>query len=173
MRDDDPDMPALLMGNYIFGSGTLASRLGVRIRQKEGLSYGVTSALTVSTLDPRAGLTITAIANPKNMPRLEVCVQEELKRFVADGITPEELDRARGGYLQSLQVGRSTDAGMATALNNLRFLGRTFEWQAQLQRKIEALTPEQVNAAVRRHLDPAKLVVVVAGDFEAKPAGTN
>ncbi len=174
MRDDDPDMPALLMGNYILGSGTLASRLGVRIRQKEGLSYGVTSTLTVSTLEPRAGLTITAIANPKNMPRLEVCVQEELKRFVADGITQEELDRARGGYLQTLQVGRSSDAGIATVLNNLRHLGRTFDWQAQLQKKIEALTPEQVNAAIRRHLDPEKLVVVVAGDFEAKPAaGTN
>src|SRR5206468_2041018 len=100
LRDDEPDFPALLMGNYILGGGTLASRLGVRVRQQEGLSYGITSALSVSAQDQRAALTITAIVNPKNMARLEVCVHEELKRFLNDGVTADELDKARTGYLE-------------------------------------------------------------------------
>jgi zinc protease len=175
LRDDDADFPALLMGNYILGSGTLASRLGVRIRQKEGLSYGVTSALTASSFDQRASLTITAIVNPKNMARLEVCVQEELKRFLDDGITADELEKARAGYLESMKVSRASDTTVATALTGYRYVGRTYAWQTELQKKIEALTPAQVGAAMRRHIDPAKLVVVVAGDFETKPnaAGGN
>jgi predicted Zn-dependent peptidase len=45
LRDDDPDYAALVMGNYIIGGGFLNSRLATRIRQKEGISYGVGSWL--------------------------------------------------------------------------------------------------------------------------------
>ena len=171
MRDDDPDYPALVLGNYILGAGTLASRLGVRIRQQEGLSYGVSSSFGASPWEPRASFSITAICNPKNMARLEVCVKEELQRLMRDGITAEELDKARQGYLESLKVSRSSDVAIAGTLASLRHLDRTMAWQADMEKKIRALTPETVNAALRQHIDPAKLVVVTAGDFDAKPAG--
>src|SRR6185437_7255438 len=77
LRDDDPDYPALLMGNYILGGGTLSSRLGDRIRQKEGLSYGVTSSVNVSSEDRRGGFTISAIVTPQNLDRLRLCALEE------------------------------------------------------------------------------------------------
>src|SRR5262249_7134031 len=80
LRDEDLDYPALLMANYIFGGGTLSSRLGNRIRQQDGLSYGVTSGLSVSAFEPRASVTISAICNPQNIDRLAVDVQEELDR---------------------------------------------------------------------------------------------
>ena len=168
MRDDDPDYPALLLGNYILGSSTLASRLGVRIRQQEGLSYGVTSSLTASAWEPRATFAITAICNPQNMARLEVCVQEELQRLLRDGITADELTKARQGYLESLKVSRAGDTAIAASLGNLRNLNRTMTWQADFEKKINALTSDTVNAALRKHLDPARLVIVTAGDFAAK-----
>ena len=56
LKETDPDYAALRLGNFIFGGGTLSSRLGNRIRQKEGLSYGVTSSLTASPRDPVATL---------------------------------------------------------------------------------------------------------------------
>lgn len=168
MRDTDPDYPALVIGNYILGSGALSSRLGVRIRQQEGLSYGVSSSFAASAQDPRATFSISAICNPQNMARLEVCVQEELARLLKDGITADELDKARQGYLESLKVARSGDTAILGSLANYRYLGRTMAWQTEFEKKINALTPDAVNAALRRHLDPAKLVVVVAGDFSAK-----
>jgi zinc protease len=167
LRDDDPDYPALAMGNYILGSGTLSSRLGVRIRQKEGLSYGVTSSLGVSSQDRRSSFTINAIVNPQNLQRLHVCAIEELERLLREGVTAEELDKAREGYLQSMKVARSTDAALAGSLGSLRHLDRTMLWQADFERKIAALTPEQISAALNRHIDPKKLVVVAAGDFSA------
>lgn len=170
LKDDDADYPALVLGNYILGAGTLSSRLGTRIRQQEGLSYGVTSSLAASSWEPRAAFSITAICNPQNMPRVEVCVQEELQRLLRDGVSAEEVAKARQGYLEARKVTRSSDAATATTLSGLRQLGRTMEWQADFERKIEALTADAVNAALRKHLDPAKLVVVAAGDFSAKPA---
>ena len=169
LRDDDPDYAALVMGNYILGSGTLSSRLGTRVRQQEGLSYGITSSLGVSSQDQRASFTISAIVNPKNLPRLQVCAMEELDRLRRDGVTAEELNKARDGYLQAMKVGRTSDSALAGSLGGLRHLNRTMLWDAELEKKISALTPEQVGAALKRHIDPKKLVTVSAGDFGATP----
>jgi len=170
MRDDDEQYPALLMGNYIFGSGTLSSRLGDRVRQKEGLSYGITSSLNVSSEDRRAGFTISAIVNPQNIGRLQQCALEELERLLRDGVTIDELNRAREGYLQALTVARANDAALAATLGGLRHLNRTMVWESDLEKKIGCLTPEQVKAALTRGIDPKKLVLVRAGDFQAKAA---
>jgi zinc protease len=176
LRDDDPDYPALVMGNYILGGGTLSSRLGVRVRQKEGLSYGITSSLGVSSQDQRASFTISAIVNPQNISRLQRCALEELERLLHAGVTAEELAKAREGYLQAMKVGRSSDGALTGSLGSLRHLDRTMLWEADLEKKISALTPEQVGAALKRHIDPAKLVTVRAGDFgatdDAKKAST-
>ena len=171
LRDDDPDYPAVAMANYILGAGTLSSRLGVRIRQKEGLSYGVTSSLGVSSQDRRASFTISAIVNPQNLARLRICAIEELERMLREGVTADELDKARDGYLQSMKVGRSSDAALAGTLGSLRHLGRTMLWEADFEKRIAALSPEQIGAAMKRHIDPKKLVIVAAGDFgdEQKP----
>ena len=55
LRDDDPDYPALVFGNYMLGGGFLNSRLVARIRVKEGLSYGVGSQLNAAPLDKSGG----------------------------------------------------------------------------------------------------------------------
>jgi zinc protease len=171
LRDDAPDYVAVLMGNYIFGGGSLSSRLATRVRQQEGLSYSVGSSLSVSSQDQRASMNISAIVNPQNIAKLEKCVQDELERLLRDGVTADELDKARQGYLQSRKVGRSSDSALAGTLSGLRHLDRTLAWEADIEKKIAALAPDQVNAALRKHIDPKKLVVVAAGDFETKPAG--
>jgi zinc protease len=168
LRDDDPDYPAMVMGNYILGSGTLSSRLGVRVRQKEGLTYGISSGLSVSSLDKRGLLVITAICNPTNINRVATATREEVDRLLRDGVTKEELDQARQGWLQSQKVARSSDSALAVLLNGLRFVDRTMMWDADLEKKIEALTPDQVVATLRKYVDPKKLVIVTAGDFETK-----
>jgi zinc protease len=168
LQDDAPDYPAVMMGTYIFGGGSLSSRLATRVRQQEGLSYSVGSGLSVSSQDQRANLSISAIVNPQNIGKLENCVREELDRLLRDGVTADELDKARQGFLQTQQMGRSSDPALTASLGGLSYLARTMAWDAALEKQIAALTPEQVNTALRKHLDPKKLVVVAAGDFEAK-----
>ena len=165
LRDDSPDYPALVIGNYILGSSTLSSRLGDRIRQKEGLSYGVSSGLTVSSWDQRAALSITAISNPKNVPRVEVAVREELQRLLHDGVTPEELAKAKEGYLQARKIGRADDQSLAGLLTRLRDLDRTAAFEGDLDRNIQSLTPEQVSKALRKNINPNALYGVTAGDL--------
>jgi zinc protease len=173
LRDDDPDFPALLLGNYMLGGGFLNSRLAVRIRQKDGLSYGVGSGLSASSFDQAGSFLANAIYAPQNEAKLEADFKEELERALKDGFTPEEIAAAKSGYLQSRLVQRAQDNALAGRLANYLFVNRTLAWDADLEQKISALTPEQITAAMRKHLDPAKITIVKAGDFAkaaAKPA---
>lgn len=71
IRDDDPAYPGLVMGNYMLGGGFLNSRLAVRIRQKDGLSYGVKSNLRASALDKTGTFMVMAISAPQNHVKSE------------------------------------------------------------------------------------------------------
>jgi zinc protease len=173
MQDTDPDYAAMLMGNYILGAGTLSSRLGDRVRQKEGLSYGVRSYVLADALDKRASLTINAICNPNNIQKVNAAIAEELAKLLAEGVTDEELARAKQGYLQQEQVARTNDAALAGILSDLLFTDRTMQYYADLEAKIAAVSREQVVEALRRYIDPKKLVIVDAGDFTAGKAQAN
>ncbi len=165
VRDDNPDYPALLLGNYMLGGGFLNSRLAARIRQKEGLSYGVGSGINISAFDEYGRFTATAIYAPQNVEKLEAAFKEEIARMLKDGFTAEEVEAAKSGYLQSRQVSRAQDNELAGRMNNYLFIGRTLQFDADLDAKLRALTPEQIVAAMRRHIDPARITIIKAGDF--------
>jgi zinc protease len=166
IRDDHADYPALVLGNYMLGGGFLSSRLASRIRQKDGLSYGVGSGMNISALDQYGRFTATAIYAPQNAEKLEAAFKEEIERMLKDGFTAEEVAAAKTGYLQSRQVSRAQDNELAGRLNTYLFLDRTLKWDEDVEGKIKALTPEQINAAMRRHMNPAKISIIKAGDFK-------
>ncbi len=165
LKDDHPDYPALLIGHYMLGGGFLNSRLAVRIRQKEGISYGVGSNVNIAALDNASSFTAFAIYAPENAAKLEAAFMEEIKKVITEGFTAEEVSAAKSGWLQQRTVSRAQDQGLALALNNAMFLNRTFAWDETIEKAVSELTAEQVNAAMKKHLDPAKINIVKAGDF--------
>ncbi len=167
MRDDDPDFPALYMANYLLGGGAgFESRLMARIRQKEGLSYSVGSQLSVDAIDDAGSWMAYAIAAPQNIPKVEKALREEVARALKDGFTDAEVKGAKSGILQMRAQNRSQDDVLADAWTGLLYLGRTFEHSKDFERKLTALTTGQVNAALRKYLDPSKITIVTAGDFK-------
>jgi zinc protease len=164
LRDDDPDFPALVVANYLFGDGGLSSRLMDRIRQKDGLSYSGQSSLNVSALDRAASFVVRAIAAPQNLARLDAAVRDELARVLKDGFTAEEIARAKSGLLQQRAQTRAQDPSVASGWTTFLFLGRTFAWSKQFEDKVMALDAAQVNAAFRRAIDPSRMTAVMAGD---------
>lgn len=167
MKDSDPDYPALLAGDYILGASALSSRLGDRVRQKEGLSYGVGSHIVAESLDERASLTLYAIYNPAVMKKVVATIHEELKRIVQDGVTADELARAKSGYVQEQQVQRTNDSALAGILTDTLYADRTMGYYAKLEQSFKALSPDEVLAALQKYIHPKQLSVVVAGDFNA------
>jgi len=165
IRDDDPGYPALVIANSILGGGGLYSRLGSRIRQKEGLSYGVGSFMNVSSFDKSGTFTTFAIYAPQNAAKLETAFREEIARALKDGFTQQEVDEAKKGFLESRKVQRAQDASLARSLGSELFAHRTMQWDAQFEQKVSALTLDEVNAALRKWIDPARITIIKAGDF--------
>ncbi|MDP3668702.1 MAG: pitrilysin family protein [Telluria sp.] len=165
LKDDAQAYPALLMANHMLGGGALRSRLADRIRQKEGLSYGVGSQLTVPARDP-AGLWLAyAISAPQNTAKVELALREEIDKALKEGFTEAELVEAKKGWAQSQEVGRSADAPLAGRLSQYLTLERTMVYDKELEAKVAAVTLAQVNEALRQNLKAANVSFVSAGDF--------
>jgi zinc protease len=81
-------------------------------------------------------------------------------------VTAAELARAKQGYLQQQQVARTNDGALAAVLADNLFVDRTMAYYGELEKRINALTPEQVLEAFRKYIDPKRLVVIDAGDFK-------
>jgi zinc protease len=166
MRDDDPSFPALYVADYILGGGAgFDSRFASRIRQKEGLSYGVGSELSVGAIDRAGSWSGYAIAAPQNVAKVESAFREELARAIKDGFTEAEVSGSKSGIIQARIQNRAQDGTLASAWASNLYLGRTFTFSKEFENKIKALTAADVNAALRKYIDPAKLTIVKAGDF--------
>jgi zinc protease len=175
MSDSDPDYPAVTIGNFILGSSGLSSRLGDRVRQKEGLSYGVGSMLRANSIDKRAIFYTYAITNPANMPKVETAIREEIQRLLDGGVTSQELSEAQNGYLENLKVERSDDNQLASTLTSTLEAGRDMLYYGKIETQVLNLTPEKILDALQRRLSLDHIAVVEAGDFarvekEASPA---
>jgi zinc protease len=168
MKDSDPEYPALAIGNYLLGGGALSSRLGDRIRQKDGLSYTIQSQLQASALDENCLFRVFAISNPENSDKVQKAVVEEIEKLLKEGLLPGELDKAKQGWLQQQQVMRSNDAMLARMLGANLVSGRSMDFYAKQDAAIAKLSADDVLKALRKRIDPKKMFITTAGDFEKK-----
>jgi zinc protease len=162
---DDPDYPASMLANRIFG-GTFSSRLVRRIRDKEGLSYGVNSGFNVNGKDDGATFMMTSICAPQNLPKVEAAFREELARALKEGFTADEVAAEKKAWMEQLVVVRTQDGTLASTLLNRERFDKTMKFDEAMEAKVGTLTVEQVNEAFRKHLDPAAMSYVRAGDFK-------
>ncbi|WP_322975165.1 M16 family metallopeptidase [Aporhodopirellula aestuarii] len=169
LSDMDPEYAALTLGNFILGGGSLSSRLADRVRQQEGLSYGVRSGVSPRPKDHRVDMTIYAITNPGNKDKLMNVIREEIDRLINDGVTQDELNAAKQSYLQAARISRTGDPTLASMLLMNMFTNRTLADVAKHEQQIQDATVEDVNAAIRKFIDPDKLVTAIAGDFANLP----
>jgi zinc protease len=165
MRDDHPDFPALVLANHLLG-GSSTARVPARVREKEGLSYSTYTTFRSSALDEAAAWRVSAIFAPQNRARVERAIREELGRAVREGFSAGEVEAGKRSLLEARRLARSHDRALASRLGHYLFVKRTFAWDVEFEARLAALTAEQVNAALRRHIDPARLAVVVAGDLK-------
>ena len=166
LKDSDPDYPALMFGNYILGQMPLNNRLFARIRNKEGLSYGAGSMLRVDAEDDGGLFIAQAICAPQNAPRVEAAFLDELNKIISAGYSAEEVEAAKKAWLQNRTMSRAGDPQLAGALASQRYLDRTMQWDKAMEEKVSALTPQQIQAAMKKYLDLSRASIFRAGDFE-------
>ncbi|MCJ7467479.1 MAG: insulinase family protein [Maribacter sp.] len=169
MSDDNPDYAALNIAATILGGGFLNSRFADRLRQKDGVSYGVGAGFQADgdKEDQNSQMYFYAIYAPENYDKVQNGFKEEIDRFITDGITEEELKNAVNGWIQEENVSRAKDNELSSVINNNIYYDRTMAYQKELEEKISKLTVADVNKAIKKYILPfEKWTVVNAGDFK-------
>jgi len=166
LRRTDPDYFAALIANAALGYSTLSSRLGARVRDQEGLTYGIISRFVEpSFLDGPWAVSVTV--NPANVERALASALDVLAHYVAEGITPQELEDEKSAFVGSFLVGLGTNAGIAAQLLLAEVFGFGPSYLDRLPDQVRALTRDDVNAAIGTYLHPDRLITVIAGEYRA------
>ena len=165
MNEDDPDYPALLLANEMFG-GDLKSRLFHRIREQEGLSYGVQSVYIASNRSPFAQFMVQATCVPDKILRVEDVFKEELAKLRKDGFNDGEVASAKKTYADDRILGRSQDGSLARLLARNAQFGWTMTHDLDRDQAVASLATARINEAVRKYWDPAQMAYFKAGDFK-------
>ncbi len=166
LNAEDPDSPALELAVHIFGGGGLESRLSERVRQKEGLTYGIGASLNAGYWGRAGSLAIQATYAPDKRDRVIAVVQEEVARMAAQGVTAAELARAKQDILEGRKQGRADPGALAGGLTSLAERGETWAAAQKRDEALAAVTVEQANAAWRKHIRADGFVISTAGDFK-------
>ena len=173
LREDEREYQALRLAAQIFGgSGGGSGRLWDRVREKEGLSYGVGSYISGGQFNRHADWNLFAIAAPQNVAAVRTAFAEETARVRRDGFTAEELQRAKDAIAASARLSRAQDPALASALEGFVERGKTPAYFAELDALRAQITLDEVNAAFRKFIVPEKMVFGVAGDFANVATGT-
>jgi len=166
LNTEDADYPALELAVHIFGGGGLESRLSERVRQKEGLTYGIGASLGASYWGNAGSFAIQASYAPDKRDRVIAVVQEEVARMAKDGVTAAELARAKKDILEGRKQGRADPGALAGGLTSLAERGETWAAAQKRDDALAAVTVEQANAAWRQHIDVKSFIISTAGDFK-------
>ncbi|MFG6468959.1 M16 family metallopeptidase [Roseateles sp. BYS87W] len=162
---DDADQAALELAVHILGGGGLESRLSARVRQREGLTYGIGASLSSSAWGNAGSFSVQASFAPAQRERVIAVIQEEFARLTADGVTAAELQRAQHDILEGRRQSRADLGAIAGGLAGLAERGLTWAYAQQRDDALAAVTVEQVNAAWRKHIRADGFIISTAGDF--------
>ena len=163
IRRDDKDFIPAYVANYILGGGGFSSRLMTDVREKRGLTYGISTSLAPYQ---RAGLWVGQVASKKTSMREAIdVVRATMKTFVAEGPSDKELADAKTYLTGSFPLAFDSNVGIAAQLNAFQVVGLPVDYIEKRNALIEAVTADDVKRVAKRLFNPAKLTVVVAGSL--------
>jgi zinc protease len=158
----EPGFEAYAVANFLFG-GSFVSRLNLRLRDREGITYGAQSTI-VSGRQPGFWYASAGV-HPENVGRAVSLTLEEMRRLTDEGVTAEELALAQQHLTGSFPIRLETNRAIGSVLLESDRFGRGLDYIDRYPERIRALTVEQVSAAARRLIDPSRVVTAVAGTF--------
>ncbi|MBJ9977981.1 insulinase family protein [Pseudomonas sp. S75] len=157
----DPDWPALSLGNQILGGGAFGTRLMSEVREKRGLTYGVYSNFT--PMQVRGPFMINLQTRAELSEGTLQLVRDILTDYLKNGPTQQELDDAKRELAGSFPLSNASNASIVGQLGAIGFYNLPLTWLEDFVQQSQALTVEQVKAAMNKHLSADKLVIVTAG----------
>ncbi|MEG0851326.1 MAG: insulinase family protein [Flavobacterium sp.] len=169
MNLKSPDYPAFVMANEMLGSGGfLTARIPMRLREKEGISYGAGSFINVPVTNDVAYWLYYAFLNPTKKNAVETAAKEEISKALKDGFTAEELKSNLTSWLNERKTRLGNDGTLIALTNSYLQYGTPLEDYDTLESKVKALKIEEINAVLKKYISLDKMTSIYAGDFNKK-----
>lgn len=159
-----PDYMAASLGNHVLGRFGMMGRLGEALREKAGLAYYAGSSLN-SGLGP-GPWDATAGVDPENLERAAELILAEIRRFVDEPVSHEELADSQANYIGRLPISLESNSGIASAMLALERHQLGLDYYLKFPDLVNAVTPQEVQEVARRYLDPDRLAIASAGPGE-------
>jgi zinc protease len=157
----DPRYYSALVLNQILGGDTLSSRLGTEIRDRQGLTYGITSSFAASK---QQGTFIVSMQTaPEDAQKATQSTIALLKDLQAKGVTESEVANAKSSIASGYTVDLAAPDEIAGATLGNAIYGLNPNEIIEFPKKIKAVKIEQVNQVAKELISPDRLVVVTAG----------
>ena len=160
-RRRDPEFMSASIGNNILGQFGMMGRIGDVVREKSGLAYYAYSSLSAG-LGP-GSWEVSAGVNPQNVKKASDLIQDELKRFVQEGVTGDELSDTKANFTGRLPLSLESNGGVASALLNIERHNLGMDYYRRYADLVNEVTADDVLNTARKFIDPDKLVIAVAG----------
>ena len=160
-RRRDPEYMSASLGNNVLGQFGMMGRIGEVVREKSGLAYYAYSSLSAGT--GPGSWEISAGVNPQNVGRARNLIEEELARFVQEGITEDELADSKANFIGRLPLSLESNGGVANALLNMERHQLGLDYYRRYPDLVNGVTIEDVLTTARKFIDVARLAVAVAG----------
>lgn len=157
----DPDYAALYLGNQVFGGGGFGTRLMTEVREKRGLTYGVYSGF--SAMQARGPFMINLQTRAELSAGTLQLIKDLMRDYLANGPTEQELEDAKRELAGSFPLSTASNADIVGQLGSIGFYDLPLSYLEDFMREVQALSTEQVKAAMAEHLDVDGLVIVSAG----------
>ncbi|MBI3886226.1 MAG: insulinase family protein [Opitutae bacterium] len=161
VKFSDADYQALRVATGILGSG-FTSRLVGNVRDTEGLTYRINSAMANDTFTA-GDWKIYASFAPNLLEKGVASTKRQLAKWYDAGVTDKEVADKKTALVGQFKVGLATSDGLAGTLLATVNRGLDLSWLDQYSGKIAGLTTAEVNAAIKKHLQPDAMVLVKAG----------
>lgn len=160
-RRRDPEYMATSLGNNILGQFGMMGRIGDVVREKSGLAYYAYSSVSAGT--GPGSWEVSAGVNPQNVKKASGLIQDELKRFVQEGVTEDELADSKANYIGRLPISLESNGGVANALLNVERHQLGLDYYRRYPILVNNVSREDVVHAARKFIDPDRLAIAVAG----------
>lgn len=160
-RRKSDDYMAASLGNSILGQFGMMGRIGDVVREQSGLAYYASTSLNAWI--ESGSWEISAGVNPANVQRAIDLIIQELKRFISEPVTREELADSQSSFIGRLPLSLESNGGVAASLLNLERFSLGLDYFQHYPERVQAVTPEQVLEAARRYMDPEKLAIMSSG----------
>ncbi|HEX9013059.1 MAG TPA: pitrilysin family protein, partial [Anaerolineaceae bacterium] len=162
-RRRSPDYMPASLGNSVLGQFGMYGRIGDVVREQSGLAYYSYGSLNAGQ-GPGSWEVVAGI-NPVNLDRTIDLVRQEIRRFVDEPVSQDELADSQANYIGRLPLSLESNSGVASALLNLERYELGMDYYRRYADLVRAVTPAQVLEVARRYLDPDRLVITSAGSF--------